>query len=104
MSGVRGSISLAKPKNLTPRTAVDLMPAVSLLTSRTGPGHATSRPFLGGQSCFRLTEPAIEYVFSGAAPSMTVSYENSKTIFEGIRAAGIRSVSALPETWLGLLL
>src|SRR5581483_7577735 len=37
-------------------------------------------------------------------PSMTVSYENSKTIFEGIKAAGIRSVSALPETWLGLLL
>ena len=35
---------------------------------------------------------------------MTVSYENSKTIFEGIKAAGIRSVSALPETWLGLLL
>ena len=35
---------------------------------------------------------------------MTVSYENSKAVFEGIRAAGIRSVSALPETWLGLLL
>jgi sulfopyruvate decarboxylase subunit alpha len=35
---------------------------------------------------------------------MTVSYENSKAIFDGIKAAGIRSVSALPETWLGLLL
>lgn len=35
---------------------------------------------------------------------MTVSYENSKTIFDGIKAAGIRSASALPETWLGLLL
>ena len=35
---------------------------------------------------------------------MTVSYENSKIVFEGIRAAGITSVSALPETWLGLLL
>jgi sulfopyruvate decarboxylase subunit alpha len=35
---------------------------------------------------------------------MTVSYENSKAIYEGIRAAGIRSLSALPETWLGLLL
>lgn len=35
---------------------------------------------------------------------MTVSYENSKIIFDGIKAAGIRSVSALPETWLGLLL
>lgn len=35
---------------------------------------------------------------------MTVSYENSKTVYEGIRAAGIRSISALPETWLGLLL
>ncbi|HTJ23526.1 MAG TPA: thiamine pyrophosphate-binding protein, partial [Gemmatimonadaceae bacterium] len=35
---------------------------------------------------------------------MTVSYENSKVIFEGIKAAGIRSISALPETWLGLLL
>ena len=35
---------------------------------------------------------------------MTVSYENSKAIVDGIKAAGIRSVSALPETWLGLLL
>ena len=35
---------------------------------------------------------------------MTVSYENSRIIFDGIKAAGIRSVSALPETWLGLLL
>jgi len=33
-----------------------------------------------------------------------VSYDNSKTIYEGIRAAGVRSLSALPETWLGLLL
>lgn len=35
---------------------------------------------------------------------MPVSYENSKVVYEGIRAAGIRSISALPETWLGLLL
>lgn len=35
---------------------------------------------------------------------MTVSYENSKAVFDGIKAAGIRSISALPETWLGLLL
>jgi sulfopyruvate decarboxylase subunit alpha len=35
---------------------------------------------------------------------MTVSYDNSKVVFEGIKAAGITSVSALPETWLGLLL
>ena len=35
---------------------------------------------------------------------MTVSYENSKIIFDGIKAAGIKSISALPETWLGLLL
>ena len=35
---------------------------------------------------------------------MPVSYDNSKTIFEGIRDAGIKSISALPETWLGLLL
>ena len=35
---------------------------------------------------------------------MTVSYENSKIIFAGIKAAGIRTISALPETWLGLLL
>jgi len=33
-----------------------------------------------------------------------VSYENSKVIFQGIKDAGIRSISALPETWLGLLL
>ena len=35
---------------------------------------------------------------------MTVSYDNSRLIFEGIKAAVIRSISALPETWLGLLL
>ena len=35
---------------------------------------------------------------------MEVSYENSKAVFEGIKAAGITSVSALPETWLGLML
>jgi len=35
---------------------------------------------------------------------MTVSYDNSKAVYDGIRAAGIRSISALPETWLGLLL
>src|SRR5439155_861375 len=35
---------------------------------------------------------------------MTVSYENSRLIFQGIKAAGITSLSALPETWLGLLL
>ncbi len=35
---------------------------------------------------------------------MTVSNENSKAIYDGIKAAGIRSLSALPETWLGLLL
>ncbi|MDQ3461152.1 MAG: thiamine pyrophosphate-binding protein [Deinococcota bacterium] len=31
---------------------------------------------------------------------MSVSYENSKVVFKGIKAAGITSVSALPETWL----
>ena len=35
---------------------------------------------------------------------MSVSYENSKVVFQGIKDAGIRSLSALPETWLGLLL
>ena len=35
---------------------------------------------------------------------MTVSYENSRAVFDGIKAAGINSISALPETWLGLLL
>lgn len=35
---------------------------------------------------------------------MPVSYENSKAIYQGIRDAGVRSLSALPETWLGLLL
>ena len=35
---------------------------------------------------------------------MTVSREHSKVIFQGLKDAGIRSVSALPETWLGLLL
>ena len=35
---------------------------------------------------------------------MTVSRENSKMVYEGIKAAGIRFVSALPETWLLYLL
>ncbi|MBT6274840.1 MAG: sulfopyruvate decarboxylase [Chromatiales bacterium] len=35
---------------------------------------------------------------------MTVSYDNSKAVYDGIRSAGVRSLSALPETWLGLLL
>jgi sulfopyruvate decarboxylase subunit alpha len=35
---------------------------------------------------------------------MTVSYDNSKAVFQGIKDAGVTSVSALPETWLGLLL
>lgn len=35
---------------------------------------------------------------------MTVSRENSKKVYEGIKAAGIRFVSALPETWLVYLL
>jgi len=35
---------------------------------------------------------------------MTVSYDNSKAVFEGIKSAGIKTISALPETWLGLLL
>lgn len=35
---------------------------------------------------------------------MTVSRENSKKVYEGIKRAGIRYVSALPETWLVYLL
>ncbi|MCB0156408.1 MAG: sulfopyruvate decarboxylase [Anaerolineae bacterium] len=35
---------------------------------------------------------------------MTVSRENSKLVYDGIKAAGIRFVSALPETWLVYLL
>lgn len=35
---------------------------------------------------------------------MTVSRENSKAIYEGIKSAGIRFITALPETWLVYLL
>lgn len=35
---------------------------------------------------------------------MTVSRENSKLVYEGIKAAGIRYLSAMPETWLVYLL
>ena len=35
---------------------------------------------------------------------MTVSRDNSKAVYEGIRAAGIRFLTALPETWLVYLL
>jgi sulfopyruvate decarboxylase subunit alpha len=39
-----------------------------------------------------------------SAAVMSVSYENSKIVYQGIKDAGIQSLSALPETWLGLLL
>ncbi len=35
---------------------------------------------------------------------MTVSLTNSKAVYQGIKEAGIRFVSALPETWLVYLL
>jgi sulfopyruvate decarboxylase subunit alpha len=35
---------------------------------------------------------------------MTVSLDNSKAVYQGIKGAGIRFVSALPETWLVYLL
>lgn len=35
---------------------------------------------------------------------MTVSRENSKALYQGIKAAGIRFISAVPETWLVYLL
>src|SRR6478752_1890384 len=35
---------------------------------------------------------------------MSVSYENAKIVFQAIKNAGITSLSAMPETWLGLLL
>jgi sulfopyruvate decarboxylase subunit alpha len=35
---------------------------------------------------------------------MTVSLDNSKAVYQGIKDAGIRFVSALPETWLLYLL
>ncbi|MEM7343587.1 MAG: thiamine pyrophosphate-binding protein [Chloroflexota bacterium] len=35
---------------------------------------------------------------------MTVSRDNSKMVYEGIKAAGINFISALPETWLVYLL
>ena len=31
---------------------------------------------------------------------MAVSLDNSKAVFQGIKDAGIASISALPETWL----
>ena len=35
---------------------------------------------------------------------MTVSRDNSRAIYRGIKAAGVKSISALPETWLVYLL
>ncbi|MCB0032947.1 MAG: hypothetical protein KDE51_02920, partial [Anaerolineales bacterium] len=35
---------------------------------------------------------------------MTVSLNNSKAVYQGIKDAGILSISALPETWLVYLL
>lgn len=36
--------------------------------------------------------------------TVTVSRENSKAVYQGIKDAGVRSISALPETWLVYLL
>ncbi len=35
---------------------------------------------------------------------MTVSRDNSKAVYEGIKSAGIRFLTAMPETWLVYLL
>ena len=35
---------------------------------------------------------------------MTLSLENSKAVYDGIKATGVRFISALPETWLIYLL
>lgn len=35
---------------------------------------------------------------------MTVSLDNSKAVYQGIKSAGIRFLSAMPETWLVYLL
>ena len=35
---------------------------------------------------------------------MTVSRDNSKAVYEGIKSAGVRFLTALPETWLVYLL
>ena len=35
---------------------------------------------------------------------MTVSRDNSKAIYQGIKDAGVRFLTALPETWLVYLL
>jgi sulfopyruvate decarboxylase subunit alpha len=35
---------------------------------------------------------------------MTVSLDNSKAVYQGIKAAGIKFLTALPETWLVYLL
>lgn len=35
---------------------------------------------------------------------MTVSRENSKMVYQGIKSAGVRFITALPETWLVYLL
>jgi sulfopyruvate decarboxylase subunit alpha len=35
---------------------------------------------------------------------MTVSRDNSKAVYQGIKDTGVRSLSALPETWLVYLL
>jgi sulfopyruvate decarboxylase subunit alpha len=35
---------------------------------------------------------------------MTVSLDNSKAVYQGIKDAGVRFITALPETWLVYLL
>lgn len=35
---------------------------------------------------------------------MTVSIDNSKAVYQGIKAAGVQFITALPETWLVYLL
>ena len=54
---------------------------------------------------FILGFPIFFAVLIGVEVSfVTVSRENSKMVYEGIKAANIRFISALPETWLVYLL
>src|SRR5512145_823815 len=41
---------------------------------------------------------------SPSRPLMTVSRDNSLAIYRGIKATGVRFLTALPETWLVYLL
>src|SRR6266511_5723948 len=75
-------------------------------SSRFGTGrHVCARPRpwrIGFRSepCAPFDPPSRPWFRSPSGGAMPVSETNSKVIYDGLKAAGVGLVSAIPETWL----